>query len=262
MVVHWVKLRGRSWQLKAFINGLGALVTAVALVVVAYSKFSSGAWIVLGITLLALALRVVCIAEMRDDLLFEHPRIDQADYVEWGQGILSGRYAENVPFSRPPGTPYALAAIFRVADPGLLAPRLVQAVLSALLCVVVYALGRAWFSRRVAIAAALVTAIHAVHIHAATELLPTTWLTLLDALTLWTLVQAERRSGLGWFVASGLGLGLSALFLPTILLFAPVALAGLVWPGARRPGAVGGRRLLPAALLLCGIAAHDVFQSS
>ena len=215
-----------------------------------------GAWIVLGITLLALALRVVCIAEMRDDLLFEHPRIDQADYVEWGRLIASGRYAENVPFSRPPGTPYALAAIFRIAGHGLLVPRLVQALLSALVCVVVYALGRAWFSRRVAIAAALVTAIHAVHIHAATELLPTTWLALLDALSLWTLVQAERRGGLGWFVASGLVLGLSALFLPTILLFVPVALAGLVWPGARRAaGAPARRRLVPAALLLAGLAA-------
>ena len=47
MVMHWIKLRGRSWQLKAFINGLGSLVTAIALLVVVYSKFRTGAWIVI-----------------------------------------------------------------------------------------------------------------------------------------------------------------------------------------------------------------------
>jgi amino acid transporter len=47
MVLHWAKVRGRGWQLKAFINGLGALVTAGALLIVAFSKFTSGAWIVL-----------------------------------------------------------------------------------------------------------------------------------------------------------------------------------------------------------------------
>jgi len=47
MVVHWSRVGGRRWRLKALINGLGALVTGVALLVVAYSKFRSGAWIVI-----------------------------------------------------------------------------------------------------------------------------------------------------------------------------------------------------------------------
>jgi amino acid transporter len=45
MVVHWWKLKGRHWQIKAFINGLGALATIVTLFVVGYSKFLEGAWI-------------------------------------------------------------------------------------------------------------------------------------------------------------------------------------------------------------------------
>ncbi len=46
MVIHWLKERGRNWHLKAFFNGLGAVTTAVTLVVVAVSKFLDGAWIV------------------------------------------------------------------------------------------------------------------------------------------------------------------------------------------------------------------------
>jgi amino acid transporter len=47
MVVHWFRLRGPGWMLKATANGLGALTTTGTLIVVAYSKFLHGAWIVL-----------------------------------------------------------------------------------------------------------------------------------------------------------------------------------------------------------------------
>jgi amino acid transporter len=46
MVLHWIRLRGRRWQIKALINGLGAATTAVTLLVVGISKFGEGAWIV------------------------------------------------------------------------------------------------------------------------------------------------------------------------------------------------------------------------
>ena len=45
MVVHWWKQKGNNWQVKAAINGLGALATIVTLIVVGYSKFMEGAWI-------------------------------------------------------------------------------------------------------------------------------------------------------------------------------------------------------------------------
>jgi len=47
MVRHWQRLRTRGWHLKAAINALGAIATAVVLVVVASVKFIHGAWIVL-----------------------------------------------------------------------------------------------------------------------------------------------------------------------------------------------------------------------
>lgn len=47
MVVHWYRVRGRNWQLKILINGLGALGTGATLMVVGLSKFVHGAWITL-----------------------------------------------------------------------------------------------------------------------------------------------------------------------------------------------------------------------
>jgi len=45
MVIHWIRLKERGWQVKAFINGLGALITFSALLIIGISKFMEGAWI-------------------------------------------------------------------------------------------------------------------------------------------------------------------------------------------------------------------------
>ena len=45
MVVHWVRDRSRGWHIKAFVNGIGATVTLVTLLVVGLSKFLEGAWL-------------------------------------------------------------------------------------------------------------------------------------------------------------------------------------------------------------------------
>jgi amino acid transporter len=45
MVRHWIRSKEHNWQMKAFINGLGASVTGVTLIVITASKFVQGAWI-------------------------------------------------------------------------------------------------------------------------------------------------------------------------------------------------------------------------
>ncbi|MCX8025055.1 MAG: APC family permease [Thermanaerothrix sp.] len=53
MVIHWKRTRGKRWEVKAFLNGLGGLTTGLTMVIVAVSKFGEGAWFVpLIITLL------------------------------------------------------------------------------------------------------------------------------------------------------------------------------------------------------------------
>jgi amino acid transporter len=47
MVAHWRRLRGRAWKTSALINGFGAMVTGIVLVVVAITKTHEGAWIIL-----------------------------------------------------------------------------------------------------------------------------------------------------------------------------------------------------------------------
>lgn len=56
MVIHWRREGSPGWQWKALVNGLGAAVTLVTVVVVAYAKFIEGAWISVLVILLVLLL--------------------------------------------------------------------------------------------------------------------------------------------------------------------------------------------------------------
>ena len=61
MVVHWRRERGPGWVRSALVNGLGALVTGVTVVVVLVAKFVEGAWI----TLLFIPLTIVLFTVVR-----------------------------------------------------------------------------------------------------------------------------------------------------------------------------------------------------
>jgi amino acid transporter len=61
MVMHWRKNRGPHWLKSALVNGLGAIVTGVTVVVVLVAKFLEGAWI----TLLFIPLTIVFFTVVR-----------------------------------------------------------------------------------------------------------------------------------------------------------------------------------------------------
>jgi amino acid transporter len=49
MVKHWLLKRGRHWRKRLMINGLGAVTTGLATLIIAGTKFMHGAWIVIGL---------------------------------------------------------------------------------------------------------------------------------------------------------------------------------------------------------------------
>ena len=61
MVMHWRKKRGPHWLKSALVNGVGALVTGITVIVVLVAKFAEGAWI----TLLFIPLTIVFFIEIR-----------------------------------------------------------------------------------------------------------------------------------------------------------------------------------------------------
>ena len=61
MVMHWLKKRGPHWLKSALVNGFGALVTGITVVVVLVAKFVEGAWI----TLLFIPLTIIFFTAVR-----------------------------------------------------------------------------------------------------------------------------------------------------------------------------------------------------
>ena len=76
MVLHWWRERGRGWASKAALNGVGALATGVALVVIGISKFAQGAWL----TVLVLPLLVVVFLRIRTHYRQVAEQLSMADF--------------------------------------------------------------------------------------------------------------------------------------------------------------------------------------
>jgi len=47
MIKHWFSERGSGWRRSALINGIGAVVTGIVVVVIAISKFDQGVWMII-----------------------------------------------------------------------------------------------------------------------------------------------------------------------------------------------------------------------
>ena len=60
MVMHWRRLRNEGWIGKAVLNGVGAIVTTVVLIIITTYKFTEGGWLVyVAIPVLAILMKVV-----------------------------------------------------------------------------------------------------------------------------------------------------------------------------------------------------------
>ncbi|HEX3345835.1 MAG TPA: glycosyltransferase family 39 protein, partial [Polyangiaceae bacterium] len=185
-----------------------------------------------------LALRVAYILGQRGDVLFDYPVVDEERYVAIGRALAEGHGGDAEAWFHPPGLVYALSVAFRLFGPGLLAPRLVQAVVSTAGCWLAYEVGRRLFSTRVALAASAICAVHGVLVFESYELLPPTWMLAADLGALLLLLRAADRRTPGSALLAGVGFGVAGLFGPTVLPFVVFAAAWL-----RRPA-------LAAALVL------------
>jgi len=191
-----------------------------------------------GIFLLALVLRLAYLSQLRSSPLFEHPQMDARIHDEWARAIAGGDTYWEGPYFRAPLYPAVLAAVYKVFGPGYLAPRIVQSVLGALSCCLLYLLGRSLFGRAVGAVAGFAAATYWMLIYFDGELLIASLIVFLDLALLLLLVRAGQKPTLLRYGLAGILLGLSAIARPNILLFAPAVVVWIL---------VQHRRVLPRA---------------
>jgi hypothetical protein len=174
------------------------------------------------ILVVALGLRLGHVLSQRGDILFDHPALDEDEYVRSARALATG-HGEDRPYWQPPGLVYAMAATMKIAGPGLLAPRIVQVLVSVASCLLLLLVARRLFDRRAALAAMAIAAAHGVLVFECSELLPATWIVFWDLLALWLVLRAIEHRRVRDAAAAGLALGVSMIFSPTIAPFVIVA---------------------------------------
>jgi tetratricopeptide (TPR) repeat protein len=115
----------------------------------------------IAIFLLALAVRLLHIWQIRRAPFFAELMGDSRAYDEWAQRIAAGDWIGHDVFYQAPLYPYFLASVYAIAGRSLLLVRVVQAVLGSLACVCVALAGRNFFSPRVGVASGLILALYA-----------------------------------------------------------------------------------------------------
>ena len=205
-------------------------------------------WIVLG---LALLLRLAYVFEIDQSPLFNYPAVDSETYTRQAEVLAAGNWlgAGQGPFWQPPLYPYFLGAVkatfpqafFHIA-------RLIQALLGALVCAMVWWIGRDLFSPAVGFLAGIFAAACGPLIFFDGELLPASLAAFLNLLALMVLLRVWRRPT-GWgFFGAGAAFGIGALAVPTVMMFALMVPIELIRRFRHRQG------LLYSAIFLLGAA--------
>ncbi len=203
-----------------------------------------GRWPLGVVIVLAVAIRLVVAISLGDRAQPVSGAWDQLSYDVLAQRLVDGHgfsfpdfwypftYAEQPTAHWSYLYTIYLAVVYAVAGHHPLAARLVQAVLSGLLCLLTYRIARHLFkSDWAGLAAALLAALYAYFVFFAAALMTQTFyiVTLLAAFDLaFGLARRPTRSGL---VVLGIVLAAGVLLRQTMLLFTPVLLVWLWWAG-------------------------------
>jgi len=167
---------------------------------------------------------------------------DQISYNALAKSILAGngyQFTQDwYPFT-PANTPTAhwsflyplyLAGVYGLVGFHPLVARLVQAVVGgALVCLLLYAIGRRLFDRRVALLGAALSAVYAYFIYYNAALMTETFFIVAILLSLYLALELKEKPSVTGWAAFGFSMGVAALLRQTAFLVLPVILAWLIW---------------------------------
>ena len=216
--------------------------------------------LVLGIGLL---LRLTWLLESTRAPDFASPRFESLYHDHWARALANDDWSppqgvtdpeiQQRPYFRPPGYPYALATVYRLAGPGYIAPRLVQMLLGLASCLLLYRLMRRPFGEGAALGGAAVLSSYWLLIFFETEFMAPTLLVFLVLLALGAVLRWGECFHPGRGALAGLVLGCSALVRPNLLVLPVVTAAWFLWR-SRQEKVPPRRALLSVGIFLITVA--------
>ena len=154
--------------------------------------------------------------------LFNYLAPDSLSYYQLASKWAAGQTVGDAILFRAPLYPYLLTLYYWVFGQSLFVPLLLQSILGAFACVMVYLIARHYYANKIAVTAGLMAALCGPLIFFGGELLPFTLALTLNLIAIWLLTLYEESRKRSQMLVAGLLLGLSAAAHPAVLLFAPI----------------------------------------
>lgn len=150
------------------------------------------------------------------------PNYDALGYDQNAQSIISGKgiSAGGKPIShKPPFYPLFLAGVYYIFGHSYLAVRIIQAVIGALSCLIIYSLAKDLLGRKIALISAVLSIFYPVFIKSTEHLLTECLFILLISLIGFYLLKIKKFNDLKNSVLLGFFMGISALTRANMLFF-------------------------------------------
>ena len=176
----------------------------------------------------AFGVRLLYLFQIEAIPLFYHLAADGRSYDEWAQRIAGGDWLGREVFYQAPLYTYFLAVLQLLWGRDLWLIRVVQIVLGAASCVLLYWAGRSFFSRAAGVAAAVILALYAPAIFFDALIQKTVLDVFLIGALLFLLSKARQIAHWSQWLATGAVLGLLALSRENALVWV-VVLAAWIW---------------------------------
>lgn len=187
---------------------------------------------------------------------------DAAYYNEVALNIVSGKgitYRQET-YSIAPAYPVFLAGIYKIFGQNYDAVRTVQAILSALTCVLIYLIAKNLFNKKVALIAGSIAVIYPSFILQSTAIMTETLFIFLLVLAMLCLVLCLEKSSAKWGLVAGISFGLATLTRPVALFF-PVLILPLVFLYKKKqPTITAGRNFLFVVIAMFLIMSPWIFR--
>ena len=194
-----------------------------------FPKFDSPNTLIVILTIMAMAVHIITVAESNNHIPFEIPVIDAASYHWQALEISQGHASLSRAFWQPPLYPYWLAMVYFCLSPDVGLARYLQGIFLVMTVLLTFLVGRRLTSVRGAFIAALAVCFYGPLVFFSGMLLPNAMGTALDMVVVLCLLRLAEVPTPGRALACGISFGVAALAVPSIILVLFVVVGWLGW---------------------------------
>ena len=179
--------------------------------------------------LLALALRIYALFDLKETVYFDSLLIDERVYHEWAKKIADGTFISDSVYEFAPLPAYIMAFVYKILTADFLYVRCINIILGVLSCLLVYLIGRELRDRLAGLLACLVAALYEPFILYSIVPLKTSLALFLFALTIYLLVAILGKISLIRVLLLGAVAGLMINVRPNFVVIIPFLPLLIVW---------------------------------